>query len=131
MHSPRVHRPTAVAMSRWVCSTATPPTIWGIGDPKQVGQSGQASPESVLVTSPPATMRMSVRKAAAAARRRTHIGRQAPQRAKGGAYLRAPPPSVQGQLRFTRSAEDEEAREEFRSKNFRASLPSALRGKRF
>jgi len=53
-----------------VCSTATFPTIFGIALPKQVGQSGQASPESVFVTTPPATMRTTVRKAAAAARRR-------------------------------------------------------------
>ncbi len=102
MHSPSVHRPTAVAISRWVCSTATPPTMCGIGDPKQVGQSGHASPESVLVTSPPATMRTSVRNAAAAARRRTHIGRQAPQRARGGAFLRAPPLPLQGSRNRTR-----------------------------
>src|SRR5438876_4015298 len=91
-HSASVHRPTAVAIRRCVCSTRTPPTMRGIGDPKQVGQSGQASPESVLVTSPPATMRTSVRNAAATARRRTHIGRQTPERARGGAFY-APLPS--------------------------------------
>src|SRR5919201_3188013 len=76
MHNAKVQRPTAVAMRRCVCSTATPPTIFGIGEPKQVGQSGHARPESVLVTRPPATIRRSVRNAAAAARRRTHIGRR-------------------------------------------------------
>src|SRR5438132_1012073 len=68
--SATVQRPTTVAISRCVCSTATLPTILGIALPKQVGQSGQARPESVLVTTPPATMRTTVRAAAAAERRR-------------------------------------------------------------
>src|SRR5205814_61812 len=95
--SATVQSPTVVAIRRCVCSTATLPTILGIALPKQVGQSGQASPESVLVTTPPATMRTTVRKAAAAARRRITAERLLKKR-RGRPLLAGPPASGNGRM---------------------------------
>src|SRR5205807_2452811 len=65
--SAMVKTPVSVASKRWVCSTATLPTIFAATVPKQGGQSGQASPLSVLVTTPPAAISTTVSTAAAAA----------------------------------------------------------------
>src|SRR5579859_4798552 len=81
--------PTAVAMRRWVCSTATLPAIFGTTDPKQVGQSGQARPDSVLVTTPPAPMSTTVANAAKAAKRR--IKAETPDLKSEGAPFTGPP----------------------------------------
>jgi len=48
------------AQRRWICSQKTPPSMTGIHDPKQVGQSGHASDELVACTMLPSRSSESV-----------------------------------------------------------------------
>ena len=64
-----VRHPTSVATSRWPCSKSTPPTIGGNTWPNDSGQSGTASADPVLVTSPPTKSRTNVLAAVATASR--------------------------------------------------------------
>src|SRR6185312_4204803 len=64
---------TVAAASRWLCSTSTPPCILGNTCPKHNGQSGHASDERVLCTSPPSSSRMNVHPVVMMAKRRNDI----------------------------------------------------------
>ncbi len=68
-HSTNVIVATVEATSRCVCSNCFPSTIFGISLPSQSGQSGQASPDSVVLTRPPATSKQNVASAVATAKR--------------------------------------------------------------
>src|SRR6185369_12698770 len=61
--------PTVVATRRWPCSQNRLPTIFGKTCPFESGQSGVASPASLLVTSAPAIIKKNVAQATKIAKR--------------------------------------------------------------
>ncbi|HEX2158001.1 MAG TPA: hypothetical protein VHS79_13660 [Actinomycetes bacterium] len=61
---------TTEAISRWECSIQACSSAGGTSLPKQRGQSGQPSPESVARTSPPTAMSTNVAAIVTTARRR-------------------------------------------------------------